>query len=58
MGWLFLWAALVAYSRIYVGVHFPGDVLVGTAIGIMVSTMVFVFYRKYKERRIIDIDLS
>ena len=58
MGWLFLWAGLVAYSRIYVGVHFPGDVLVGTAIGIMVSTMVFVFYRKYKERRIIDIDLS
>lgn len=31
--WLFFWAALVAYSRIYNGVHYPGDVLVGASIG-------------------------
>jgi undecaprenyl-diphosphatase len=32
--WLFLWALGVAYSRIYNGVHYPGDVLVGSIIGV------------------------
>lgn len=31
--WLFIWAALVSYSRIYNGVHYPGDVIVASLIG-------------------------
>jgi undecaprenyl-diphosphatase len=31
--WFFLWAVLVSYSRIYNGVHYPGDVVVGIIIG-------------------------
>ncbi|MCX6212068.1 MAG: phosphatase PAP2 family protein [Bacteroidetes bacterium] len=30
----FLWAGLISYAQIYVGVHYPLDVLVGTIIGL------------------------
>jgi undecaprenyl-diphosphatase len=32
---LFLWAAVMTYTRIYLGVHYPGDILVGGAIGVL-----------------------
>ena len=37
---MMVWALVVSYSRVYVGVHFPGDVLTGILIGIFYS---FVF---------------
>ena len=30
----YLWATSVAYSRIYLGVHYPSDVIAGAAVGI------------------------
>lgn len=42
--WLFLWAALVAYSRIYNGVHYPLDVLGGAMLGM---TYGFIFAKVF-----------
>ena len=42
---LFLWASLVAYSRIYIGVHFPLDVLTGMAVGLLNGTIFYLLYR-------------
>lgn len=42
---LILWAALVAYSRVYIGVHFPLDILTGMLIGLLNG---FVFQQVYR----------
>lgn len=34
---LMVWAGLVAYSRIYIGVHYPLDVISGAVIGLVLS---------------------
>lgn len=38
----FIWPLLFAYSRIYIGVHFPIDVTIGALLGFLIG---FVFYR-------------
>lgn len=46
------WAVLNCYSRIYLGVHYPGDILVGAIIGSIVAVGVyyaFKHYLKFKE---------
>lgn len=32
-----LWSVIVSYSRIYIGVHYPGDIITGMAIGILLG---------------------
>ncbi len=44
--WLFVWAASVAYGQIYVGVHYPFDVLCGAIFGCLIGYTVALFYNK------------
>lgn len=38
---IILWAALVSYSRIYLGVHYPGDILGGAILGLFLGYIVY-----------------
>jgi len=42
----FVPALLVAYSRVYMGVHFPSDVLGGAVLGSAVALLVIMFFRQ------------
>ena len=43
---LFPWALLVCYSRIYLGVHFPGDVFGGIFFGSLTGWMFALIYQQ------------
>lgn len=40
-----LWASVIGYSRIYLGVHYPGDVLGGAILGILVAWILYTILR-------------
>lgn len=43
---LLLCAAAVSYSRVYVGVHWPSDIIVGAALGTMLGFFAWVLFNK------------
>lgn len=40
-GFLFLWAIIVSYTRIYLGVHYPGDLVCGGLLGALIGALVY-----------------
>src|ERR671934_1727053 len=45
-------AALIGYSRVYVGVHYPGDVLGGVLIGVLCGLVAILALRTLQARRL------
>ncbi len=47
--YLYLFSFIVALSRVYVGVHFPGDVLGGAIVGIAIGRAMIMVAQKRKD---------
>ena len=42
VGWtLYGWAVISSYTRIYIGVHYPGDIFAGAVLGILVGLILW-----------------
>ncbi len=48
---IFIWALLVSYSRIYLGVHYPGDLLAGAVFGVILAYGIRILYMKIARRK-------
>jgi undecaprenyl-diphosphatase len=41
-----LWAGIISFAQVYVGVHFPLDVIGGGILGIFTGYIVAIFFSK------------
>ncbi len=46
---MWTWALLIIYSRVYLGVHYPGDVLGGAILGFVLGSFYIWLYRKSED---------
>jgi undecaprenyl-diphosphatase len=44
---LFLWALVISYTQVYVGVHFPGDIIGGAILGVIIGFLPAKVFNKY-----------
>jgi membrane-associated phospholipid phosphatase len=50
--WLWIWAFAIGYAQVYVGKHFPGDILAGALLGTFVGWWAAILFRwLLKDRR-------
>jgi len=47
---ILFWPLVFSYSRLYLGVHFPIDILVGILIGFTLANMYFFFFKKVDKK--------
>ena len=47
---IFLYAFLVSYSRIYIGVHFISDVVVGALVGALIAVIIYLIYNRVRHK--------
>ena len=50
MGFIFLWPLVFAYSRIYLGLHYPLDILCGYLWGILMALLMLKLYAVIRDK--------
>lgn len=45
-----IWASLSCYSRMYLGVHYPGDILFGAIGGALIGYLTYIIYERLHTR--------
>lgn len=54
---IYIWAAILSYSRIYLGVHFVSDVIAGAIAGSIIGVLVYYLYR-FSQKRLLQDNFS
>ncbi len=47
---LFIWPVIVAYTRIYLGVHYPSDIFCGALTGFATAFVIYLLYVKFLQK--------
>ncbi len=50
--WFLVAATLISLSRIYVGVHWPIDILAGVVLGVLTGIFTHYLYRRFGQRKL------
>lgn len=45
--WIFIWAGLISYTRIYLGVHYPADIIGGGLLGFAFGWGVYRIFNRF-----------
>jgi len=51
---IIFWAAIIGFSRIYLGVHYPGDVICGSILGALIGWSMYRLYELFDYRVLRD----
>jgi len=47
---IFIWASVISYSRIYLGLHYPGDILFGALLGVLVGYFTYYLLKTFFDK--------
>ncbi len=53
---IIIWAAAIGYSRIYLGVHYPGDVICGSMLGALIGWGCYRLYELAEQKILVNYD--
>jgi undecaprenyl-diphosphatase len=52
---IFMWAIMVSYSRIYLGVHYPLDIIGGMILGMTLAIIIYTIYIRVRRKLMAEI---